>query len=380
MGGVVYMTNVVGALAQLPASKRPELHLIHDGAADRGELEHTGGELASEETYNVRGEVNLRALLKNLIRARQPRTLATAVAATGAAVLFPSQGALGREFPIPWVGWIPDLQHRRHPEFFADSVRRFRDRRIDALLHEADHLVVNSEASLHDLARYFEVDRSRVSVLRFSCVPHSGWWVPDARETAAAMGLPAKYIMLPSQFWVHKNHRIVFEAMKLLAADGLSDVHLVCTGHSRDYRWPHHYERLVDYVRQNELTETVHLLGLLPRTNQIQLMRASTAVIQASLSEGWSALVEDARALGKRVYLSDLDVHREQSGGGLEARFFPAMDARRLARLIADDWDDLEPGPNADHEAEARREIPARVSAFAGDVLDVLNRAIEARG
>ena len=379
MGGVVYMSNVAGALAQLPSSRRPELHLIHDGSGDPGQLEDAGGRFVSEETFNVRGETTLRSLVQNVVRARQPRTLAAAAAATGAEVLFPTQGPLGREFPIPWVGWVPDLQHRRHPEFFPDSVRRFRDERVATLLDEADQVVVSSENSLHDLGRYFEYERSRVSVLRLSCVPPDSWWEGDPQKTAEAMGLPARYIMLPSQFWVHKNHRIAFEAMKLLASEGLSDVHLVCTGYGGDYRWPRHYERLVEYLGANALTESVHLLGLLPRSDQVQLMRASTAVIQPALSEGWSAVVEDARALGKRVYLSDLDVHREQSGAGLEARFFPAMDARRLAELIAEDWAELQPGPDPAREAEARRETPARVSAFALDILEVLNRAREAR-
>ena len=41
-------------------------------------------------------------------------------------------------------------------------------------------------------------------------------------------------------------------------------------------------------------------------------MRKAMAVIQPSLFEGWSTVVEDARALGKPMILSDFPVQIEQ--------------------------------------------------------------------
>jgi glycosyltransferase involved in cell wall biosynthesis len=57
----------------------------------------------------------------------------------------------------------------------------------------------------------------------------------------------------------------------------------------------------------------VYLLGLIARHEQIQLMRSALAVVQPSLFEGWSTVVEDARALGKPVIYSDIAVHLEQN-------------------------------------------------------------------
>jgi hypothetical protein len=63
-------------------------------------------------------------------------------------------------------------------------------------------------------------------------------------------------------------------------------------------------------------------------------MRHSLAVIQPSLFEGWSTVVEDARCLGKKIILSDLLVQVEQNPQGSE--FFERHSPQQLADLIAE--------------------------------------------
>ncbi len=62
-------------------------------------------------------------------------------------------------------------------------------------------------------------------------------------------------------------------------------------------------------------------------------MRACTALINPSLSEGWSTTVEEAKSLGVPMLLSDLRVHREQAGDC--AYYFDPEAAGQLASLMA---------------------------------------------
>jgi glycosyltransferase involved in cell wall biosynthesis len=62
-------------------------------------------------------------------------------------------------------------------------------------------------------------------------------------------------------------------------------------------------------------------------------MRASSALLNPSLFEGWSTTVEEARALGVPLILSDLSVHREQAGN--DACFFDRSSAASLAEALA---------------------------------------------
>ena len=63
----------------------------------------------------------------------------------------------------------------------------------------------------------------------------------------------------------------------------------------------------------------------------------ASALINPSRSEGWSTTVEEAKSFGVPMILSDIDVHREQTGG--TARYFGAEDAGRwritFARSLA---------------------------------------------
>jgi glycosyltransferase involved in cell wall biosynthesis len=71
-------------------------------------------------------------------------------------------------------------------------------------------------------------------------------------------------------------------------------------------------EGLTDYIAANKLEKHIQFLGLIPREDQLCLMKNSLAIVQPSYFESWNTTVEDAKALGKFIILSDLTVHKEQ--------------------------------------------------------------------
>jgi len=223
-----------------------------------------------------------------------------------------------------------------------------------------------------DVVRFFPMHAGKVSVLPFTSVAAPEWYEGQPAQVAAAYDLPEKFLIFPSQFWRHKNHRLVFEAMLILRKSGLRKVSLVCTGYTHDPRSPRYFGALKDWLAEHGLRSQVHILGFLPRNTQIQLIRRAAAVIQPSLFEGWSSLVEDARMLGKPSYLSDIAVHREQDPPN--AVFFDTDSASNLADLIARDWADLSPGPDAVKENEARSSQEVRALDFARAFLKIAAR------
>jgi glycosyltransferase involved in cell wall biosynthesis len=66
------------------------------------------------------------------------------------------------------------------------------------------------------------------------------------------------------------------------------------------------------YVQENNLNDVIRFLGFLDRREQLKLMKHAVAVIQPSLFEGWSTVIEDAMAMNQRVIASDLEVNKEQ--------------------------------------------------------------------
>ena len=116
--------------------------------------------------------------------------------------------------------------------------------------------------------------------------------------------------------------------------------------------------------RQNEaLSETLQaaargqvwpqcvVLGKVPRSDLLALLQTATAVVQPSRFEGWNTTLQDAKAVGCPVIVSDLAVHREQCPNALG--YFPVDEPAILADLIATHWPSLPARPNAELEKAA---------------------------
>jgi glycosyltransferase involved in cell wall biosynthesis len=178
-----------------------------------------------------------------------------------------------------------------------------------------------------------------------------GWFEGDPAAVQSRYQLPPRFFLLSNQFWQHKNHATVFAALGILARRGIHP-RVVCTGSLHDNRDTRHVEMLRRQLADLGIQQQVSLLGLLPRLDQIQLMRQCLAVLQPSLSEGWSTVVEDARLLGKALILSDLAVHKEQDPPS--ARFFSRESAEGLASAMSEAWESYTPGPDRNEEDRAR--------------------------
>ena len=137
--------------------------------------------------------------------------------------------------------------------------------------------------------------------------------------------------MAPNQFWAHKNHMLLLKAAVILKAKGLN-FQIVFTGRETDYRNAGYVPFLKEFVRDNGLEPIVKFLGFIERSHQLQLMKHALVIVQPSLFEGWSTVVEDTKALNQGLILSDLKVHREQCGDS--ALYFEPTDEKQLAECM----------------------------------------------
>lgn len=280
---------------------------------------------------------------------------------------------LGRRSRFPQLLWIPDVQHRQLPELFGRVDRVLRDLAYREAVRGAQRVIVSSEAALRDLVELAgDEARHKTRVLRFVSQPRTTPELP-IEELRARHDLPRRYYHLPNQFWKHKNHALVVEALRHAVREE-PDIVVIATGSSEDYRNPGHYRQLVDRVAALGLTRAFRHLGVVPFSELVALMRESVAVINPSRFEGWSTTVEEAKSLGKRVLLSDIAVHREQAP--LRAHYFPVSDERALARMLVDVWRSEDPGGDRAAARRAMEELPRRTEEFGRAyqtlVLDIL--------
>lgn len=284
-------------------------------------------------------------------------------------------GHLGRYRGVPTLGWVPDLQHRHLPELFDRRTLHFREQRYRLLARFATHVVVSSEAGERDLIDLSPRAAGKTSVLRFVVDPVPLAEQPSREELRSRYGIDGPFLYLPNQFWVHKNHRLVVDALALLRARG-RPVRVLATGAPVDRRRPEHYGDLLVHVRDAGVEEDFRVLGVVPYTHVAALVRDSVALINPSRFEGWSTTVEEARSAGTRVLLSDIPVHREQDPPG--GSFFDADDAEGLAELMWEAWTREDPEADRRLEDKAAAALPERRLAFARTYATAVRATLDA--
>ena len=227
-------------------------------------------------------------------------------------IVFPTILDLGRGFPIPWIPYLPDLQHKYYPEFFSDEEIRDRDVSFQQLLHSANCVIVEAQDVKNDLQKFYDVGDTEIFVMPYTAVPEAEWFSLEGVDLDK-YHLPEKYFLISNQFWLHKDHKTAFDALKLLHDEGYTEYHIVCTGKTDDYRDAGYFQRLLEGLQKNKMGDYVHFLGYIPKRDQIKILCQSQAALQPTLFEGnpGGGIAYNAISLGIPIILSDIPVNLE---------------------------------------------------------------------
>lgn len=369
MGGTIYILNLVRTLAALPSDEQPRVRLL--GILKRsselvqdlislGVVDYDPAQLKGRHTVVPNTIYRLRRYIgRNMPLMSDPET-------RGLDAVYPALQASRNEYAD--IYWIPDFQIEYFPHLFTPEDLAQRRSRYEAIAAQQGTLVLSSEAALSDFRRFYPDARVKPVVWRFcTTLP-----AERGRDPRQAYGLPARYLYLANQFWAHKDHRTAFAALKIARERGC-DIDLVCSGLKHDNRNSAYVSELQAFVTDAGLSDRIHFLGLVPRADQIEIFRHAAAVLQPSLFEGWSTVVEDAKAVGRPIILSDLPVHIEQAPD--EAVYFRRSSPEDLARVLLELWPKIASGPDTAREEAAAQRTAARRLAAGREFMAILRSA-----
>jgi len=251
-------------------------------------------------------------------------------------VVLPVHDCLDSSFPLPWLGYLYDFQHKYHPEFFDIDTCRHRDIFFGSILNMARGVLVNARSVEKDISNFYPGNHCRIFSMPFAPTPVTAWFEEPEEEKLRTFSLPDRYFIISNQFWIHKSHGTAFEAIAILLHKMGLHVHLVCTGKTEDHRFPDYFIELQAKIAAWGVGDRIHFLGHIPKRDQIQILKKSIAVIQPTLFEGGpgGGSVYDAVALGVPVIMSDIPVNREITDETV--RFFLAGSAEDLANKMAE--------------------------------------------
>ena len=358
MGGTLYLRNLAICLSQLPESERPKVVIIGVPKVITAFLSEWGHlPIFDSAANNLWGRILWRMGFS--VKTARPID-----------VVYPGFGAEIRG--AVKLHWIPDFQHCYLPHLFLAEEIIARDRSISEIAGKPGVVVLSSEVAATDFRRFYPGHLAMPRVWRF-------YSLIDTTEPASTcpiqnFGLPKKYLYLPNQFWTHKNHLTVLKALARLRREQNLTIPLVCTGAQSDRRNEAHFTGLMKFIQDNQMTDQVHVLGLIDRNDQVDVLRCAAAVVQPSLFEGWSTVVEDVRATGRPIFLSDIPVHKEQNPN--YCSYFSPTSDEQLAAILANRWSCLPPGPNPIAERDARRDLGTRILDSARVFCDIACTAI----
>lgn len=363
LGGVNYFRNLLNAIYGIQDRKIeaviftgtktsatkfegfPQVEIIKSDMFDR----HSAGWFARKVLLRL---LSSNALLERLLAKHNIQALS-------------HSGFLGRNSGIPAIGWVPDFQHLHLPELYSKRRLASINQDIGNLCKFCSRLVLSSEDALKDLLAMAPGVKGKTEVLHFSINPK---YLDSAsaghEELAERYSFSGKYFFLPNQFWAHKNHKVVIEALAQLKADG-APVLVLATGNTKDSRQAGYFEQLMTVAKQRDVEDCFRVLGIVPLPDLVALMKNSLAVINPSLFEGWSTTVEEAKLFGKTVVLSDIAVHREQNP--VNGIYFDPADSIALAQQLKRVWADAGMRSNAQQfsDIELREIATRRYSDFA---------------
>ncbi|MDD2448834.1 MAG: glycosyltransferase [Sulfurimonas sp.] len=278
-----------------------------------------------------------------------------------------SHSSIVRLNGIKTINWIPDFQHLHLMDMFSQNEIKNRDANFINLIKNSHKIVLSSYDALNDLKVFAPEHIAKADVLQFVSQPDVKYFSltqKNEEKLREKYNLKDEFFYIPNQFWKHKNHMLVLQAVKMLVDDGIR-ICVVCTGYLKDYRNKNHIDEIEDFIKINKLEDNMKLLGLVEYEDVFGLIKFSKAVINPSLFEGWSSTVEECKSVAKEMILSDLDVHKEQYP---TATFFQRKSAESLKSILKD-YESLE------HDKEIET-LEIRTKLFANRYVEIVKEVV----
>jgi len=276
------------------------------------------------------------------------------------------------------INWIPDFQHVHLPEFFSQENNEKRDIDFLKVLNKSDVVIVSSNNAYDDAENFAPEYIDKVKVLQFVSQPSKKVFTLDKEyliHLEKKYDFRGKFFYLPNQFWKHKNHMLIFRAVKTLKDMGI-EVLVLCSGYMKDHRNLTYIEEIKTFIDENKLTDNIKLMGLIDYDEVIYFMQYSLTVINPSLFEGWSSTVEECKSIGKNMLLSDIPIHREQNPA--KSIYFDPNDRENIVEILKKVWlEDRLVSLNKKLEIQARNNLEKRTLAFGETYQDIVLETVQ---
>jgi glycosyltransferase involved in cell wall biosynthesis len=333
IGGTYYILNLVHALNLLEDDVKPFITIIGNCESDYEYIKKESSYPYLAFLQNKSGKTLWRKVINAFSLRILKRELISPKLQDKFDLLFPAFA--GSEYlslidDTKKIDWIPDFQDFHLPQLYTPkTLVEVRQRNL-AKAYLSNRIVLSSEDAAKDFRLQYPDSKAEVHVVPFS-VTHPDFSNLNFDNVRTKYQITGDYFYAPNQYWVHKNHQLVIKAVKKLK-DNNKNILVLFSGKEWDPRNPEYVPMLKKQVEELGLHDNIRFLGFLDRNEQLLIMKNAKAIIQPSLFEGWSTVIEDAKALNKFVFAANLAVNKEQLAENVV--FFDPSNVSELAEKL----------------------------------------------
>lgn len=248
--------------------------------------------------------------------------------------IFPAQESLSYQLPLRVIGTVHDLMHRYEaifPEVSAMGRYGIREHRFRNIATWCTVVMVDSEVGRQHVVESYGVPAAKVYPLPYVAPSY----LQDKHERAdfdAHYRLPAKFLFYPAQFWPHKNHLRLLDAVHRVA-ERYPDIALVLSGGKH-----HAFDEVQRRVEDFGMHERIRFVGYVPDADLSGLYRRARALVMPTFFGPTNIPPLEAMAIGCPVLVSGIYGMPEQYGDA--ALYFNPNSVTEMVERIEQVWSD----------------------------------------
>lgn len=227
-------------------------------------------------------------------------------------IIYPGKDPFVHEIKLTGIVPVFDLMHRyeNFPELNQGGIYKERELYYKRLSKYSAGILVDSEVGKSHVIECYSADPNKIFVLPFIAPPYIFENLDSVKieKIKIKYRLPANFIFYPAQFWLHKNHLGLLEALFLLKQQGLL-VNCVLVGAKKNV-----YDKIAKKIEEYDLGDQVFILNFVANEEVVALYKTAIALVMPTFFGPTNIPQLEAFELGCPVLTSNIYGIPEQVG------------------------------------------------------------------
>jgi len=214
---------------------------------------------------------------------------------------------------VPFIFTVWDLGHRMFPFFpeYKSDEWNSREATYNKMLKKAAYIITGNNAGKNEIIYNYSIVPDKIKIIPFPipkfCIDNIN------KKYSSSFQVKQPFVFLPAQFWAHKNHIIVIEAIAWLRDVKNVIINCYFTGH--DYG---NLSYIKNMIKKFNLDNQIIILGFISQEELIYLYKNALAMVFPSFVGPNNLPLLEAVAYGCPLLYSNIPGHIEQmEGAGL---------------------------------------------------------------